>query len=346
MGTAGLNHGLAFIAGILSFLSPCVLPLIPSYLALVGGMSIQELKENRAHRLRTFINTLFFVIGFSVVFITLGILLATTFGLMGGIIQVIYIIAGIIVIGLGVNFIFDFWQLLNIERRFHLAEKPRGKAGSLLFGMAFGAGWSPCIGPILGSILILSGTSGNFVRGLTMLTVYSLGLGLPFLVAGIFFSLAFRQIERIKPHLRAIRITSGLFLVAIGLLIVLGRLEKLNSVLSYAAFRLKEWEQVRPVLLQRVFGAGLFLIALLLLVLYFMRMKKNRVSQLRMQLRTQQRTQQRPRPQRDAYLDLIQTIAPVRIFFIAIFLLLAILSFSGVINFTGLLSSWFSFQGI
>ena len=211
-----LNWGLAFAAGVLSFLSPCVLPLIPSYLSLVAGTSFEELADSRVPRSRAFVNTLFFVVGFSAVFIVFGAFFTTAFGLLSGIGKYINIGAGLIIILLGINFIFDFWKALSTEKRFQFKGKPTGKGGSLLFGAAFGAGWSPCIGPILGSILLMAGTTGKLTDGLVLLSAYSLGLGIPFLLAGAFFSAAVKQLVKLRPYMKTIKTVSGAFLIFIG----------------------------------------------------------------------------------------------------------------------------------
>ena len=332
--TEGLNYGIAFVAGVLSFLSPCVLPLIPSYVSLIGGTSIQQLQENTIPRWRAFSNTVFFVIGFSAVFIVLGIFLTSTLGLLGNLMRTVNLIAGAVVIVLGLNVILDFWKMLNIERRFHLTGKPAGAFGSLLFGMAFGAGWSPCVGPILGSILILAGTSGTFLRGLKMLSLYSLGLGFPFLLTGLFFSVAVRQIQRIRPHLRTIRIVSGVFLVGIGGLILAGGLQRFNSVLFRAAYGLELFEQASPWAARSLFG-GLFLLVTGALIYSYVRLLRHG-------------PQGEGATPDGAALEgsSPRAFRPVRLAFILLFAVIAVLSFSGVISVSRMLSSWFSFQGI
>jgi len=315
--TTQLGILVAFLAGLLSFLSPCVLPLIPSYLSLVGGVSFQDLKTQGASRLRVFTRTLFFILGFTLIFVGLGILFSGTAGFISGASRIIDIAAGSLIIVLGLNFTFDFWKLLNMEKRFHLHRAPAGAAGSLLLGMAFGAGWTPCVGPILASILFLAGTSGRILQGSLLLAVYSAGLGVPFLLAGLFFSLFLRQAERLKPHLNKIRIASGLFLIAIGLLVLLGRLQRLNIALFVLASRLEAWRNSAPWQVSLAFGLTFSVLFLLLQLAWLRGFLRDR-SRRRLLLLS----------------------------FSLLSLVLALLIFSGVIDPAAFLVSWLSFQGL
>ena len=308
----------AFLAGLLSFLSPCILPLIPSYLSFIGGISYHDLNANIESRLSIFLKTLFFVLGFSIVFIALGVLFSGTGILLGKASQIINLAAGILVILLGVNFIFDFWKTLNIEKRFHFSKSPSGILGSLLLGMAFAAGWTPCVGPILASILFLAGTGDNMLQGIVLLTVYSAGLGLPFLPAGLFFSQFLKQAEKIKPRLKKIRIISGIFLVLIGISILQGRLQKLNICLFSLANNLETWRQSRPGGLRLFFGLLFTLPVFVLAYSYFKKVSASRKL----------------------------FFQPVRFTFMLLFLVLAVLTLAGLIDPTGFFSFWFTFRGI
>lgn len=348
MGTGiDLNFGIAFAAGVLSFLSPCVLPLIPAYLSLMGGTSIQNLKESGSRRRGAFLNTVFFVVGFSIVFMVLGILFSTTFTLLSGITRIINIVAGSIVVVLGLNFIFNFWKALNFEKRLQTEQRPTSIPASILFGMAFGAGWSPCIGPILSSILLLAGSTGSLMRAVVLLSVYSLGLGLPFLLTGLFLPFALRQLDKLKKHLKTIKIASGVFLVLIGVLIILGRLQQLNIALFSFAYRLETWGVENPVLSQAVFGAGLLLLAALILAFYIRKvvlMKKNHTAAEAREAESGEVSSDRVESGQPAHTS--GWIRPVRMVFFLLFLSGGILSLAGVVDFTALVASWFTYQGI
>ena len=338
-----LNVGLVFAAGLLSFLSPCILPLIPAYLSLMGGTTIQELKESGTQRLNAFFNTVFFVLGFSIVFIVLGILFTSTFALLGGVTQIINIIAGSIIIILGLNFIFDFWKALNFEKRLQMNRRPTSKPASLVFGMAFGAGWSPCIGPILSSILFLAGTTGSITRGIFLLSIYSLGLGLPFLLTGLFLPFALRQLDKMKRHLRGIKIFSGGLLILIGTFIVLGRLQKFNILLFSAAYRLETWEQENPELAQIVFAAVFFALALMILIFYLAKV-------FRIAAAEREKTAGEEIEDDDSVEEARRNVAafvkPARIIFTLLLITGGVLSLTGALNVTQFLAAWFAFQGI
>jgi cytochrome c-type biogenesis protein len=314
--SANINVAIAFAAGILSFLSPCVLPLIPSYLSLIGGVSVRELGERQ--RSRIFLRTLLFVLGFSIVFIALGVLFSGTGGFFTGATQIINIIAGTLVVVLGLNFIFNFWKFLNFEKRLHLRSSPTGWSGALLLGMAFGAGWTPCVGPILASILFLAGSSARIVQGTLLLSVYSLGLGLPFMLAGLFFSRFIGARERMKRHFDTLRIVSGVFLVFIGLLIALGRLQRFNIFLFRLAGWLESWNTSHPWQVRLSFTL-LFLIPVVVLGISYL---KRTLAEGRVPL------------------------LPGRAVFLLLFLALAIVTAAGILDPTGFFTFWFTYQGI
>jgi cytochrome c-type biogenesis protein len=218
---------IAFGAGVLSFLSPCVLPLIPSYLCIIGG---SPLAGNTEYRPRPVARTLSFISGFSVVFIVLSVIFSSTIMLMGGVFRYINLISGIIVIILGLNIIFDFLSLLNYEKRFHLKNKPKGIAGAFLAGGAFGAGWTPCVGPVLTAILLLATKTSSIPRAVLYLVFYSAGLGLPFLLASIFFNTFVKISAKLRSYLPLIQRVSGALLIVIGVLIARGDYKAINNL--------------------------------------------------------------------------------------------------------------------
>ncbi len=249
------NLAISFAAGLLSFLSPCVLPLIPSYISFVGGVTLGNLRERSGPRFGVFFKTLLFVLGFSSIFIVLGIVFSGSGALFSSAPQIVNVIAGLVIVVLGLNIIFDFWKFLNIERKFQVKGKPKGYLGSLLVGMAFGAGWTPCIGPILAGILFMAGSSGTVGVGVLYLGVYSLGLGMPFLLASLFFDTFLRQMAKIKKHMRTIKVISGLLLIGIGLLIAFGRFAQLSAWLLQTGSRLRTWDAANQGLSVMLFGS-------------------------------------------------------------------------------------------
>ncbi|MDZ4338986.1 MAG: cytochrome c biogenesis protein CcdA [candidate division NC10 bacterium] len=224
----------AFTAGVFSFLSPCVLPLVPSYLSFVAGMSLQELEEGKEAKVRraVFLNALLFIIGFSTVFVTLGASFSLVGQLLLGSIDLVRKAGGILIILFGL-FIAGILKVpfLMRERRLHFQERPAGYLGAVLVGAAFGAGWIPCVGPILGSILTLAGTSETAGRGVALLGAYSLGLGVPFLLSALALNSFNQFFQRFRPYMRVVEVAAGLILVAIGVLLFTGYLTLLNSYL-------------------------------------------------------------------------------------------------------------------
>jgi cytochrome c-type biogenesis protein len=236
---ADVSGWIAFTAGILSFFSPCVLPLIPSYLTYITGLSFGQLQE--AHpgakvRLTVIAHSLTFILGFSVVFITLGGIVGLASSgfqeyLRAGLMWVERI-GGLLIILFGIHLtgLFHFGILLG-EKRVHLHSKPTGYFGTFLVGLAFAAGWTPCIGPILASILMIAATSGQAGHGLWLLTIYSAGLGIPFLVSGLLFHQFLSFFKHFRKHIRLTEIVTGVLLMAVGLLLVSGKLAWLTMQL-------------------------------------------------------------------------------------------------------------------
>jgi cytochrome c-type biogenesis protein len=238
---------LVFAAGLLSFLSPCVLPLIPSYISILGSAKTQvehtgNPVSGTAGKFPLLITTVCFVLGFSAVFVILSILISTTFLLMG-ISKYLQAAAGVIVIILGLNVLFDFLTLLNYEKRFPLKRKTQGYRGAFLAGAAFGTGWTPCIGPILTSVLLLAGQNGKAGIAALYLAVYSLGLGLPFLLAAAFFDRFLITAAWFRARLPVIKKISGIVLIVMGLLILTGRFSILNIVFQKWQYRFIDWAE-------------------------------------------------------------------------------------------------------
>ena len=189
------------------------------------------------------ITTVFFILGFTTVFIILSIIISSTFLLMGGVSKYIRIGAGIIVIILGINFIFDFLSFLNYEKRVQTKKRPRGLIGAYLAGAAFGAGWTPCIGPILAGVLFLAGQSGQAGIAALYLALYSLGLGIPFLLTALFFDRYLVPAKWFRSKLPLIKKISGVLLIIIGLLILTGQFSALNITIQKWQFQYIDWAQ-------------------------------------------------------------------------------------------------------
>ncbi len=219
-----LSFGLAFFAGLVSFLSPCVLPLIPSYISYITGLSFKDLTESsETSKIRkvTLINSLLFVAGFSSIFVLLGASSTTLGRLFFQYRDVVRIIGGVLIIifGLFVAGILNLNFLMR-ERRLELKERPAGLIGSFFIGMTFGAGWTPCIGPILGSILIYASTKDSILYGMELLAVYSIGLGLPFVISALAINIFLSYMKRIHRYMRYVMVLSGLILIAFGVLLI------------------------------------------------------------------------------------------------------------------------------
>ncbi len=230
MGAEAVTWPIVFGAGILSFLSPCVLPLVPTYLTYLAGHTLDEVAaKGGAGRGKLLANALFFVLGFSLVFIAFG---AAASGLGRFLLQhqrVVAKVAGILVIVLGLN----TTGVINLgflarEARAQVVPHRSGLGYSLLLGMAFSAGWTPCIGPILASVLMMASTQATVLQGIILLAVYSAGLAVPFLAAALVLSRMPNQLRRLYPYLPRIKFVSGLLLVAVGLLIYFNLLASLS----------------------------------------------------------------------------------------------------------------------
>jgi len=227
----------AFAAGFLSFVSPCVLPLIPGYISFVSGVSVEEMRGEAAapatSRLQVFVTSLAFVIGFSIVFVSLGASATAIGKFLFARLPLLSKIAGVILIVFGLHTMGVFrLAFLESEKRMHSQRKPAGPFGAMLVGVAFAFGWTPCIGPILGGILAIAGSKKTVGEGITLLAVYSLGLGIPFLITSLAINQFFGAAKRIRKHYHAIELASGALLIVIGLLIVTGQLTIITRYLQ------------------------------------------------------------------------------------------------------------------
>ena len=225
----------AFTAGIISFISPCVLPLIPAYLSFISGVSVEEMKsrDRKSQALKKVsVNTILFVLGFSVVFVALGASATFVGDFLLSKLSLFNKIAGVIIMLLGLHLLGVFRiRFLNYEKRFHARSRPLGPLGSFLVGLAFAFGWTPCIGPILAGILLLASNQDTVINGVVLLSAYSLGLGIPFFVTAVSFHTFLSVFGWIKKHFRTVEIISGLFLIVIGFLIFIGSFSSLTGFL-------------------------------------------------------------------------------------------------------------------
>lgn len=216
----------AFAAGFLSFISPCVLPLIPGYISFVSGASLDEMRAgDAAARRHVLLTSLAFVVGFSIVFVALGASASAIGRFLLGNIPLLGKIAGALIILFGLHTMGVFrLGFLDTEKRAHAKRKPAGPLGAVLVGIAFAFGWTPCIGPILAGILAIAASRETIAEGVLLLGVYSLGLGVPFLLTSVAINRFFSVTARIRRHYHAIELVSGGLLVVIGVLIFTGQL--------------------------------------------------------------------------------------------------------------------------
>ena len=215
----------AMIAGLLSFLSPCVLPLVPPYLCFLGGATFDQLAgedETPAHVYRTIVlSSIAFVLGFTTVFVTLGATATTLGQLLITNFDLLSKIAGIIIIVAGLHFLGVIHiPILHREARYHAEQRPAGLIGAYVIGLAFAFGWTPCIGPVLGAILAIAAGEDSVRQGVALLLVYSLGLGIPFIAAAVAIRPFLSAMQRFKPHLATMEKVLGGFLVLTGILFI------------------------------------------------------------------------------------------------------------------------------
>lgn len=223
-----VSVGGAFLAGLLSFVSPCVLPIVPPYLAYLAGLSFEELSDKdigRAAARRIVLSAIVFVLGFTTVFVGLGATASVVGQSIARYFDTLSLIAGIIIIVMGLHFIGVFRiGLLYREARVQVSRKPAGPLGAYVMGLAFAFGWTPCVGPVLAAILFIAGSEDTIGRGALLLFVYSLGIGIPFILAAVFASRFLALAQRFKRHMRKVEIAMGLLLVLTGILFATGQM--------------------------------------------------------------------------------------------------------------------------
>ncbi len=224
----------AFIAGLLSFLSPCVLPLVPGYVSLISGTGAETLAADRKATRSVMLNSITFILGFSIVFIVLGAGATALGQVVGRFRRDLTVIAGIVIIVFGLH----LTGLLKIkalyaDKRLHEVKGGASPLGAFLIGFAFAFGWTPCIGPILAGILTLAAAEDTVTKGMLLLAVYSAGLAVPFLLTSLGIDRFLRFYRRFSRHLHAVEVASGVLLIAIGALVLTGRFTVLSGYLSF-----------------------------------------------------------------------------------------------------------------
>ncbi len=214
----------AMLAGLLSFLSPCVLPIVPPYLAFMGGVSVSDMEEDRTARSRVTRAALFFVLGLSTVFLLLGFAFSAAGRVFLAYQDMFTMAAGITVMIFGAHFIGVFrLSFLDQEKRIDAGDNGGSATGAYVLGLAFAFGWTPCLGPILGTILSIAASEADVMRGTTLLAFYAIGLGVPFLLVAIFFPRLGGFMRFMKRHLQRIERISGVLLWTVGLMMVTGQ---------------------------------------------------------------------------------------------------------------------------
>jgi cytochrome c-type biogenesis protein len=225
----------AFVAGLFSFLSPCVLPLVPGYVSLISGAGMEELKSHESDLLRkVMLNSIGFILGFSIVFIALGAISTQVGQLMARYKSVLAQVAGVVIIlfGLHLTGIFKI-KALYTDARLHSIKGGSTWGGAFLIGFAFAFGWTPCVGPILAVILGIAAVQDSVFKGILLLAVYSLGLAVPFLMTALLMSRFMKFYSGFRRHMHAVEVASGALLIVLGALLVFGRFTIISNYLSF-----------------------------------------------------------------------------------------------------------------
>jgi len=225
----------AFLAGLVSFLSPCVLPLVPGYVSLISGAGVEELKTQESQLFRKVMtNSIGFILGFSIVFITLGAISTEVGQLLARYKSLLSEIAGVVIIlfGLHLTGIFKI-KALYMDARLHSVKGSSTPWGAFVMGFAFAFGWTPCVGPILAVILGFAAAQDSVFKGILLLAVYSLGLAVPFLLTSLGIGRFLKFYSRFRAHMHALEIASGVLLIFLGILLVIGRFTLISNYLSF-----------------------------------------------------------------------------------------------------------------
>ena len=223
----------ALIAGILSFISPCVLPIVPPYLAYLAGVSFDEMRDEQADSAqarRIVLSAIAFVLGFTVVFVALGATASVVGQTIARYFEVLSVIAGVLIAIMGLHFLGVFRiGLLYREARVEVSRKPVGHFGAFVMGLAFAFGWTPCVGPILAAILFIAGSEGSALQGAGLLAAYSLGIGVPFILAAVFASRFVKWAARFRQHMPLVEKIVGGMLVITGILFMTGQMSAIAN---------------------------------------------------------------------------------------------------------------------
>lgn len=225
----------AFLAGLVSFLSPCVLPLVPGYVSLISGVGVEQIQSQESQLFRKImLNSISFILGFSVVFIALGAISTELGQLLARYKSTLAQVAGVVIIlfGLHLTGIFRI-KALYADKRLHNVKGGSTMGGAFLIGFAFAFGWTPCVGPILAVILGFAATQDSVFKGIVLLTIYSLGLAVPFLLTSLGLERFLKFYSRFRSHMHAVEVASGALLIALGVLLVIGRFTIISNYLSF-----------------------------------------------------------------------------------------------------------------
>jgi cytochrome c-type biogenesis protein len=225
----------AFLAGLVSFLSPCVLPLVPGYVSLISGVGVEQLKTKESQLLRkVMLNSVAFILGFSVVFIALGAVASEISQMLARYRSILAQVAGVVIIlfGLHLTGVFKI-KALYTDARLHSMKGGSTPWGAFVIGFAFAFGWTPCVGPVLTVILTFAAAQDSITKGVMLLAIYSMGLAVPFLLTALLLERFLKFYSRFRAHMHAIEVGSGALLIALGVLLVLGRFTIISNYLSF-----------------------------------------------------------------------------------------------------------------